>query len=353
MRGRTERFREERWKEGQASNGNHTTFFFSNFPGSHGEYDMTKIFQRWARVKDIFISRRLNRWGRRFGFVRFFDVENAARLEKKLDSIRIGNMKLFVNIPRYRRDGFEEKGRHNSERRNFIASNPVKNRSKAVWKEKKAMEEGRFQRGKHSYANAVRKTSLGPWKGPTVETKIQVHQWMISSVVGHMSQDFTFDLLCEEFIKGMKMIKLRYLGDNSVLLTPKEERMDDLIQLNKEWFESILESIEPWSESYVPSHKIVWVRCFGIPLPLWNKDCFSKVVGEEVELVYVDEVWSNLEFARLQVRVPNTSVVRISKGFWVNGRDTISVYWRKHLVMGMLFVDAPTIIICRPRVFQQ
>jgi len=36
-------------------------------------------------VKEVFISRRVNRWGRRFGFVRFFDVENVVRLEKELD----------------------------------------------------------------------------------------------------------------------------------------------------------------------------------------------------------------------------------------------------------------------------
>lgn len=62
--------------------GNHTTFFFSNFPNGYGEYDMIKIFQRWTRVKEVFIARRLNRSERRFGFVRFFDVSNVIRLEK-------------------------------------------------------------------------------------------------------------------------------------------------------------------------------------------------------------------------------------------------------------------------------
>jgi len=69
---------------------NSTTFFFSNFPGDYGEKDMLKIFQRWARVKDVFISRRLNKWGRRFGFVSLFDVKNVAKLEKELDQIYIG-----------------------------------------------------------------------------------------------------------------------------------------------------------------------------------------------------------------------------------------------------------------------
>ena len=66
------------------------------------------------------------------------------------------------------------------------------------------------------------------------------------------------------------MIKVRFLGDNLVLLTPKGgERMDDLIKHNKEWFESFLEVIDTWSESLVVDHKISWVRCYGLPFSLW------------------------------------------------------------------------------------
>jgi len=64
---------------------------------------MLKIFHRWARVKEVFISRRLNKWGKRFGFVRIFDVRNVGKLERELDQLYIGNTKLFVNIPKYRR----------------------------------------------------------------------------------------------------------------------------------------------------------------------------------------------------------------------------------------------------------
>jgi len=45
----------------------------------------------------------------------------------------------------------------------------------------------------------------------------------------------------EEFVKGgMNIVKVRYMGDNLVLLTPiGEESMEEIIRLNKEWFESI------------------------------------------------------------------------------------------------------------------
>ena len=84
-----------------------TTFFFSNFPNEYGEVEMFKVFQSWARVKEVFVSRRLNKWGRRFGFVRFFDVRNVKWLESELDQLYVGNRKLYVNVLKYRRKQME------------------------------------------------------------------------------------------------------------------------------------------------------------------------------------------------------------------------------------------------------
>jgi len=171
----------------------------------------------------------------------------------------------------------------------------------------------------------VRRSSQEKWKGPIVETKQLVLPWMESSMVGHMSLDLNFSKLREEFIKGgMNKIRVRYMGDNLVLLTLKEgERMADLIKLNKDWFESFFEVVDPWSDSYVAVHKIVWVRCYGLPISLWNKDCFSKFVGQMASLMAIDEateLWGNLEYARIQVRILKSYSARLSKGVRINGQ---------------------------------
>ena len=129
---------------------------------------------------------------------------------------------------------------------------------------------------------------------------------MSYSAVGWMVPDLNYTALCEEFIKGgMAMIKVRPMGDNLVLLTPKEgESMEDIIKLNKSWFTSVFEAIEPWSTSVVATHRLVWARCYGLPISLWNKDCLSKLVGEVAQLVSFDastELWENLEYARIQL----------------------------------------------------
>jgi len=64
---------------------------------------MWKVFRRWGRVLDVFISRKLNSRNRKFGLVRFQGVEDMYALEKKLDVIWIGTWKLRANLPKYSR----------------------------------------------------------------------------------------------------------------------------------------------------------------------------------------------------------------------------------------------------------
>jgi len=146
---------------------------------------------------------------------------------------------------------------------------------------------------------------------------------MKRSVVGQFKDVICFDQLGEELVKGgMNMLRARYLGDNLALLTPKEgEDMEALISYNKDWFDSVFVSMQPLTEATVADHRNVWVRCYGLPISLWNKDCFEKVVGEEASLVSIDVAtltWENLEFARLQVRTFQNRNFRWMKNMRIN-----------------------------------
>ena len=78
-----------------------TSFFFSNFPDDLGQVELWRIFQRWGSVREVVVAGKKTREGRRFGFVRFAGVRNIKQLEYQLDKILIGNMKMFVNLPRF------------------------------------------------------------------------------------------------------------------------------------------------------------------------------------------------------------------------------------------------------------
>ena len=81
-----------------------TTFYFSRFPDGTRETDLWKIFQKWGRVREVFIPKHKNKEGHIFGFVRFIEVMDERRLERDLDNnIIIDGLKLFVNRPKFDR----------------------------------------------------------------------------------------------------------------------------------------------------------------------------------------------------------------------------------------------------------
>ena len=52
----------------------------------------------------FFIARNNKRWGKRYGFVRFKGVKDVTRLERKLDSLVVGGLKMHVNTPKHERE---------------------------------------------------------------------------------------------------------------------------------------------------------------------------------------------------------------------------------------------------------
>jgi len=309
------------------------TFFFSNFPNGVGEVDMFKVFQKWARVKDVFISRRLNKWGRRFGFVRFFGMRDVGHLERELDQLYVGNKKLFVNIPKYRRN-MEEQSRtegrlrrapyrarqnEDSHAHKKVTVTGGEQRREDIWVEKK---------GNRSYAEVATGTTTNQWKGVSFKKQQCVLPWMDRSAVGKLRGGKNVEQLVEELVTGgINMLRVRALGDNLVLLTPREgEKMENFIKVNSEWVDCVFESIKPWSLSSGPSHKSIWVRCYGLSLPLWNEECFTKLIGAlapSAMLIGIDsstESWENLEFARLQVRILKCESARMEECVRINNQ---------------------------------
>ncbi|XP_068492356.1 uncharacterized protein [Phaseolus vulgaris] len=123
-------------------------FFFTNFPPEYQKEDMWRVFQRWGRVVDVFISRRMNNKNQRFGFVKFQGVVDVVDLERRLDSVWIGYWKVRVNRPKFGRDReprYVRKvvpkpivSRDNAPRKKWnVESNGT--RSLNVWKEKEKL----------------------------------------------------------------------------------------------------------------------------------------------------------------------------------------------------------------------
>lgn len=78
-------------------------------------------------VEEVYIPPRKEKLGNRFGFVRFLNVQKLKEHEEMLNWILIGNQKLSVNIPKYDRDGKNQRSKIVEEHRRWKARAGIRN----------------------------------------------------------------------------------------------------------------------------------------------------------------------------------------------------------------------------------
>jgi len=295
-----------------------TTYFFSHFPINYGKNDTWRVFQRWGRVSEVFIPRRLDKWGHRYGFVRFYDVKEIQKLQHDLDSIYIGSTKLHVNIPRYAR---KDVNLRLQQTKSSVANKAVKIRSE--WREvKKHLTYAQATKGSGNEVTQKNKQV----KGISFEAKEVDVKWLEGSYIGRVSNCARVDLISEEVESSSQgRLKAKYLGDNTLLLQGSSgEEVVKLIEENKEWWETNFDLITPWNSTQAMHNKLVWVRCRGLPLNLWSEECFKKIVAPIGSLVSIDEsthAWECIEFARLTIKVPIWCRAWMVVNMSINGQE--------------------------------
>ncbi|KAH1232503.1 hypothetical protein GmHk_09G025137 [Glycine max] len=206
----------------------HTSYYFTNFPESHNEEDFWKTFMRWGKG------------GQRFGFVKFREVDDLLRLGRQLDNIFLENMKMFVNQPRFSRPTTYGKIR-------TIESDKKKN-----------------------------------WAGETSRTtrKLSCERQILCTI--HYYAEYNIELLQKILVgrlkkpkeiynnneillmEGVCSLKMRYIGDNLVLLTAMDrEDIVDVIKKPEEWLTDLFEIIGPWDAKATPANRLTWLRISG------------------------------------------------------------------------------------------
>lgn len=81
-----------------------TSFYFTNFPDDSKTTALWSMFARFGIVGEVFIPNKLDKGGKRFGFVKFKEVKDPAVLETRLSNVWFGGSRLKVNLARFNRD---------------------------------------------------------------------------------------------------------------------------------------------------------------------------------------------------------------------------------------------------------
>ncbi|XP_029125646.1 uncharacterized protein LOC114915299 [Cajanus cajan] len=308
----------EAYEEGLAS-------FFTRFPIGFKEVELWKIFQKYGSVKEVFVAQRKNKWGREYGFVRFAGVTDAMALADQLDKIVIGNNKMHVNIPKYRRwewrrTEHKAKTERNGGKQRHYKPNFVSNGK--TYAQVLKQNGGRNQVWKEVRDGGVEKDDE-QWKGYDVKVEEKNNVWLESSWVGRMLDLSLFDKIQETVVPyESRDIKLRYLGDDLVLITGLDEETIKERLHEEDGCLSMLHSIQKWSPDVAVGNRMVWVRCYGVPLQTWGVEVFSKIVSIHGSFIKLDDDTSNfhrLDYARILIQSSDSKPIHFSDTMRVNG----------------------------------
>ena len=281
-------------------------------------------------MRKIFISKQRNKNGRRYGFDRFKGVKDVHNLERQLDQIVIGGLKLYINIPKYGREmarkvaaqpkpmGYEEKHENTA----------------AWWRQPQA------RMSSTSYATVVarnmcssgqRKVTYNEPHSPVASLSL-VHldiplndkKWFSEAWVGRLKNLALFDRVEDDLLWDFGAdITSKYMGDDMVLLPGlTDAKVEQMMQEEMDGEDSLFHSLEKWNSSLRTGHRLTWVQCWGIPLLAWDMTYIQKIVAAIGDMVEVDddvEEVRRVDRTRVLIRTPWNPAIQHTVNVYIGG----------------------------------
>ncbi|XP_058734163.1 uncharacterized protein LOC131605882 [Vicia villosa] len=270
------------------SSGVVTSMYVSAFPEDYSAKNLFKLFGCSNNVVEVAISPRRNKFGKRFGFARFTDVEDGRILAIRLDNILIEGKKIHVNLPRFKREVWTKGG---------VNSSTIKRdgwRGKEIRRVAISVEQNRSF---SSYAEAVGGTAKEQ-AGKEVE-KVVLNFQSNSDVRSRLDKAYVgkvcipgsaYNVQTHMEMEGVFAIKVTPLGGNTCLLEEREEGfINDLIKEGKTWWQSWFTHIEKWEAGMIDSSRDAWFRIYGLPAHAWCSDFFVALAQSWGRFICVDE----------------------------------------------------------------
>ncbi|KAJ0435072.1 putative RNA recognition motif domain, nucleotide-binding alpha-beta plait domain superfamily [Helianthus annuus] len=84
--------------------GNITKFYITNLPLGCNPWDVTNFVKVFGDVAGVYLARKYDKEGRRFGFISFKNVIDVKGIEKALNGTKMGGYKLVANLARFAKE---------------------------------------------------------------------------------------------------------------------------------------------------------------------------------------------------------------------------------------------------------
>lgn len=252
------------------------TFFFRNFPEYCSEEDIRRSFKDVGRVLDIFIPKKRDKQGKRFGFVRFSTAVRREEILDRLNKVWIGSHIIRAFLPRYQRapENLVVRARNvdtKGKARTDFASHNVTLHSK------------RFLGCSFSEVLAGNGRSSSKTDAAEDLFQFQSHEedkaWLRDAFTGRLKTEFSWKDHGEEIQQECGgALKLTDMGNQLILIqSTSVDSTEEIINKFDEWTSFWLDWKKPWSHFDVNHYRTIWTRWIGVPLHAWSRRFFCTV----------------------------------------------------------------------------
>jgi hypothetical protein len=280
------------------------SFYITNFPDEAKTVELWKLFARFDRIGEVYIPNKVDKWGKRFGFVKFKEVRDLERLEERLSDVWMGTYKLRINRARFSRT--EVGGRSTG------GGGGVKN--KAVSGEDVATSGRSFRSALMGCHNAVK----GQVEKGSEAILVTVEECLLKdlkrSFVGFLANDNEVRRIRNTlYMEGFQDISVKEMGGGMVLLQcARIGVLEGMVKSRAEWLTYYFKEVRPWSPNLVASRRVVWVQVRGIPLHAWGEALFKSLAAKIGVFVDFDESTASgtkLDMARIKISTSHKGLI--------------------------------------------
>ncbi|KAM0021196.1 putative RNA recognition motif domain, nucleotide-binding alpha-beta plait domain superfamily [Helianthus debilis subsp. tardiflorus] len=277
---------------------NISKFYITNLPWGCNSWDVAEFVNVFGEVAGVYIARKVDKVGRRFGFVSFKYVRDVKEMERALNGTKMGGHKLIANLARFAKEnapfdgGKKEGGRGKEKTQERPAQkNPTINFASS------------FQNGNgRLFSDLFTNKSTTPVDlGKSVRTaevciEIADETSAFKELIGNALVGRCKDLpilrnlnkyLSETSYKG---VSLTYTGGLYMFIRFADEELCSKFLLDYQTWKDWFRSLDPWECQPLPFERIAWVRVSGVPMHLADNDVINNIAEHFGKIVHGSKI---------------------------------------------------------------
>ncbi|CAI8593962.1 unnamed protein product [Vicia faba] len=203
--------------------------------------DFFELFWCIGKIYEVVISPKRNKIGKKFGFARFTEVEDARMLAVRLDNVQIMGKKIHANVSRFERNGAEAWGRRQFVEGSVTFADVVANNKEKNHQIKKCV---------FSYTS-----------------KEEFRMRFMKAFVGQLAILSSADNIQASLEReGYFAIKITPLCESLCLLEESEQGVteDFFREWDLSWKQWFME-VKRWKSEEIDIGRVAWVGVYGVP----------------------------------------------------------------------------------------